>query len=58
MAPLGRKKKDGKPIVKEFEYWGLNTEVINKSNKKPITAKVVVRKLAGSQKIIFWSIMD
>ena len=51
-APLGRgRKKDGKLIVKEFEYWSLMEEV------KGIKVKVVLRKLVNSGKVIFWSVM-
>lgn len=53
-APLGRKKRNGKPIIKEFEYWGLRTTVGLFRKKK---VKVVVRKSVGSKKTIFWSIM-
>jgi hypothetical protein len=55
-APMGRKKKHGKPIIKEFEYWSLKAQV-NKNDKKPMVIKVILRKLVNSDKVIFWSIM-
>ena len=51
-APLGRgRKKNGKLIVKEFEYWSLVEHI------KGLQIKVVLRKLVHSEKIIFWSVM-
>jgi len=51
-ATISRKKKDGKMLVKDIEYWGL-TDHVGKQNVK---VKVVLRRI-GNGKIIFWSII-
>ena len=53
-APVSRKRKGGKLLIKEFEYWALETSLPNNPKKK---IRVIVRKLVGSEKVIFWSIM-
>jgi len=35
----------------------LMAEIFNKSRKKTRIVKVIIRKLTGSKKVIFWSIM-
>lgn len=51
-GPIGRKKKNGQKILKEIEYWGLES-IVGKQNVK---LKVVLRKI-GTGKIHFWSVM-
>jgi len=51
-APIGRKKKEGKIIKKDVEYWSL-VELVGKQKTK---VKVIVRRV-GTGQIIFWSVM-
>jgi hypothetical protein len=52
LAPIGRKKVNGGPILKEIEYWGL-IAVVGQQNVK---VNVVLRRI-GNGKIHFWSVM-
>ena len=51
-APIGRKKKEGKIVKKNVEYWSF-VELVGKQKTK---VKVVVRRV-GTGKVIFWSVM-
>jgi len=50
-SPIGRKRLDGKSILKEVEYWALVASV----GKQPVKVKVILRKI-GNGKIHFWSV--
>lgn len=52
LAPVGRKKKDGKKIEKEVEYWSLVAVV----GKQEVKLRVILRRV-GTGKIHFWSVM-
>lgn len=52
LAPIGRRKKDGKRIMKEIEYWGLVAIV----GKQSVRLNVVLRRI-GNGNIHFWSVM-
>jgi hypothetical protein len=51
-APIGRKKKKGAKIMKELEYWALES-VVGQQNVK---IRVIIRKI-GTGNIHFWSVM-
>ena len=51
MAPIGRKKIDGKKNLKEVEYWSLIAIV----GKRKTKIKVIIRKI-GTGKLHFWSV--
>jgi hypothetical protein len=50
LSPIGGTRKK---ILKEIEYWGL-IEVVGKQNVK---IRVVLRRIVGSDRIHFWSVM-
>ena len=52
MAPIGAKRRDGKRIRKEVQYWAM-VAVVGKQNVK---VKVVLRKV-GTGATHFWSVM-
>ena len=49
---IGRKKRKGKIVKKDVQYWSL-VELVG---KQKIKIKVIVRRV-GTGKIIFWSVM-
>ena len=53
LNPIGRKKKAGKKILKEIQYWAL-VDVVGKQNVK---LKVILRKI-GTGRIHFWSVVS
>lgn len=52
LAPIGRKKKDNRTVIKEVEYWAL-VAVVGKQSAK---LRVILRKV-GDGKLHFWSVM-
>lgn len=50
LSPIGGTRKK---ILKEIEYWGLIVPV----GKQNVKVRVVLRKIVGSDKIHFWSVM-
>lgn len=51
MAPIGRKKIDGKKNLKEVKYWSLIAVV----GRRKAKVKVIIRKI-GTGKLHFWSV--
>lgn len=52
-APIGRKKKGGKKVVKEVTYY----EISGKPSTAPRTKIIVVLRRVGTSRAIFWSVM-
>ena len=51
-APIGRKKKNGKKVIKEVKY----ISIVGKVNTAPKKIKVILRRV-GNGRTIFWSVM-
>jgi len=52
-APIGRKKKSGKKIIKEVIYYAVSSN----PSTAPRTKIIVILRRVGNGKIIFWSVM-
>lgn len=52
LAPIGRKKKDTRKVLKEVQYWSLVAVV----GKQSVKLRVILRKI-GDGKLHFWSVM-
>ncbi len=53
-APIGRKKRNGKKIIKDVIYSSIVQTITTASSSKKV--KVILRKV-GNGRVIFWSVM-